>query len=251
VPSEPSRPAAPSASLPPRRHAPAPRVPRTALQAPGAASAPLLKVAVWLAGLLPLVVLLRRAFAEGLGADPIETLTHHTGWWGLVFLLATLAVTPLRRLTGWNRVIGVRRLLGLFAFFYVALHFGVYLLDQEMVFAYVREDVLERPYITAGFTAFVLMIPLAVTSTRGMIRRLGGKRWQRLHRLVYASAVLGVVHFLWSVKADVREPLVFAGVLAVLLALRLPWTRRLPVGAHRDRDGSRARAQRHARGRVP
>jgi methionine sulfoxide reductase heme-binding subunit len=175
------------------------------------------------AGLLPLALLLRRAFTVGLGADPIEWVTHHTGWWGLVFLLASLAVTPVRRLTGWNRIIGVRRTLGLFAFFYVALHFAIYLVDQEAVFAYVREDVIERPYITVGFLAFVLLVPLAVTSTRGMIRRLGGKRWQRLHRLVYLSAALGVLHFFWSVKADVREPLIFAAVLGVLLALRVWW----------------------------
>jgi methionine sulfoxide reductase heme-binding subunit len=189
-------------------------------------SVPWLKVAVWVAGLLPLVVLLRRAFTGGLGADPIQFVTHHTGWWGLVFLLATLAVTPVRRLTGWNRIIGIRRALGLFAFFYVALHFAVYLFDQEGVLAYVVEDIRERPYITVGFAAFVLLVPLAVTSTRGMIRRLGGKRWQRLHRLVYLSAALGVLHFLWLVKADLREPLIFGAVLILLLALRLPWLRR-------------------------
>jgi methionine sulfoxide reductase heme-binding subunit len=186
----------------------------------------LLKMAIWIGALLPLALLVRGAFTDGLGADPIETLTHRTGWWGLTLLLATLAVTPVRRLTGWNRVIGVRRLLGLFAFFYVALHFAVYLLDQELALAYIAVDVLERPYITAGFAAFVLLVPLAVTSTRGMIRRLGGKRWQRLHRLVYLSAALGVLHFLWLVKADVREPLLFGGVLLLLLALRLPWLRR-------------------------
>jgi methionine sulfoxide reductase heme-binding subunit len=186
----------------------------------------LLKGAIWIGALLPLALLVHGAVTDGLGADPIETLTHRTGWWGLTLLLATLAVTPVRRLTGWNRVIGVRRLLGLFAFFYVALHFAVYLLDQELVLAYIAEDVLERPYITVGFAAFVLLIPLTVTSTRGMIRLLGGMRWQRLHRLVYLSAALGVLHFLWLVKADVREPLLFGGVLLLLLALRLPWLRR-------------------------
>jgi methionine sulfoxide reductase heme-binding subunit len=182
-----------------------------------------LRIAIWVVALAPLARLAYGALSDGLGADPIEFVTHQSGWWGLTFLVATLAVTPVRRLTGWNRLIGVRRLLGLFAFFYVTLHFGIYLVDQEGVFSYVREDVLERPYITAGFAAFVLMIPLAATSTRAMIRRLGGKRWQRLHRLVYLSAALGVLHFFWSAKADVREPLVFAVVLAVLLALRLPW----------------------------
>jgi methionine sulfoxide reductase heme-binding subunit len=187
---------------------------------------PALKAAIWIGALLPLALLVYDAFTDGLGAEPIEALTHRTGWWGLTLLLATLAVTPLRRLTGWNRIIGVRRLLGLWAFAYVVLHFGIYLFDQELVLAYIAEDVLERPYITVGFAAFLLLIPLALTSTRGMIRRLGGRGWQRLHRLVYASAALGVLHFLWLVKADVREPLVFAGVLGVLLALRLPWFRR-------------------------
>jgi methionine sulfoxide reductase heme-binding subunit len=176
--------------------------------------------------LLPLAGLVHGALTEGLGADPFETLTHRTGWWALTLLLASLAVTPLRRLTGWNPIIGVRRLLGLWAFAYVVLHFAIYLVDQELVLAYVAEDVLERPYVTAGFAAFLLLIPLAATSTRGMIRRLGGRRWQRLHRLVYVSAALGVLHFLWLVKADLREPLLFAAVLGVLLALRLPWLRR-------------------------
>jgi len=184
----------------------------------------LLKLAVWAAALLPLALLVFDGFTDGLGADPIESATHRTGWWGLVLLMATLAVTPVRRLTGWNRIAGVRRLLGLWAFAYIVLHFCVYLVDQDLALTYIREDILERPYITAGFAAFVLMIPLAVTSTAGMIRRLGGRRWQRLHRLVYVSAVLGVLHFVWLVKADLREPLIFAAVLAVLLALRLPWT---------------------------
>jgi methionine sulfoxide reductase heme-binding subunit len=183
-------------------------------------------VAVWVGALLPLALLVYDTLTDGLGAEPIETLTHRTGWWGLTLLLATLAVTPVRRLTGWNRIIGVRRLLGLWAFAYVVLHFAIYLVDQELVLVYITEDVLERPYITVGFAAFLLLIPLAVTSTRGMIRRLGGRRWQLLHRLVYLAAALGVLHFLWLVKADVREPLVFGGVLLVLLLLRLPLPRR-------------------------
>ncbi len=178
---------------------------------------------VWVLCLLPLGLLVWDAFTDGLGAEPIEAITHRTGFWGLTLLLVTLAVTPVRRLTGWNRIVQLRRLLGLFAFFYVALHFLTYVvLDQFFALEFIVEDVLERPYITVGFAAFLLLIPLAVTSTKGMIRRLGGRRWQRLHRLVYLSAILAVLHFLWLVKADLQRPLIFAALLAVLLALRLP-----------------------------
>jgi sulfoxide reductase heme-binding subunit YedZ len=157
-----------------------------------------------------------------LGANPIEKITHWTGYTALVLLMLTLAVTPFRRLTGWNEVIRIRRLIGLFAFFYAALHFLIYVvLDQFFSLAAIGEDILERPYITVGFIAFVLLIPLAATSTKKAIRRLG-KRWQTLHRLVYISAALGVLHFFWKVKADTREPLIFAGILATLLVLRLP-----------------------------
>jgi methionine sulfoxide reductase heme-binding subunit len=179
-----------------------------------------LKAVVWVLCLLPLALLVWDAFMDGLGAEPIENLTHRTGWWGLTLLLATLAVTPVRRLTGWNRVIPLRRTLGLFAFFYVCLHFLVYLFDQDFTLRYVGEDVIQRPYITVGFSAFLLLIPLAVTSTKGMIRRLG-RNWQRLHRLVYVAAGLGVLHFLWLVKADLREPLIFGAAFALLMALRL------------------------------
>ncbi len=184
------------------------------------------KAVVWVLCLLPLALLVWDAFTDGLGAEPIEAITHRTGWWGLTLLLVTLAVTPVRRLTGLNRVIQLRRLLGLFAFFYVCLHFLTYLFDQNFALGYIVEDVVERPYITVGFTAFLLLIPLAITSTKGMIRRLG-KRWQQLHRLVYVAAALGVLHFLWLVKADVREPLLFGAALAVLLAFRLPLLRKL------------------------
>ncbi len=177
---------------------------------------------MWFLCLLPAVVLVWDAFTDGLGAEPIEAVTHRTGWWGLTLLLVTLAVTPVRRLTGWNRVIQLRRLLGLFAFFYVSLHFLTYLFDQFFQLEYIIEDVVKRPYITAGFAAYLLLIPLAATSTQGMIRRLGGKRWQRLHRLVYLSAILAVLHFFWLVKADLQRPLLFAAALAVLLAFRLP-----------------------------
>ncbi len=147
------------------------------------------------------------------------------GDWTLVFLLLSLSVTPLRRITGWNRIIKVRRLLGLFAFFYASLHFLVYLgLDQGFAWSFIVEDVMDRPFITVGFTALILLLPLALTSTRGWIRRLG-KRWRRLHRLVYVAAGLGVVHFYWKVKADTFWPLVAGGILAVLLLARLPWRR--------------------------
>jgi len=186
---------------------------------------PWLKAAIWAAALAPFALLVWDAFHGGLGAEPIEEVTHRTGKTALVLLLATLAVTPVRRLTGWNPLVRVRRLVGLFAFFYAVLHFAVYLFDQEFVPAYVVEDVVERPYVTAGFTALLLLVPLAATSTRGMIRRLG-RRWQPLHRLVYVSAVLAVVHFLWLVKKDLREPLIYGAVLLVLLALRLPLRRK-------------------------
>lgn len=180
----------------------------------------LLKPAVWTGGLLPLALLLFAGATGGLEADPVKDITHRTGKAVLVLLLCTLAVTPVRRLTRWNGIIAARRPLGLFAYFYACLHFLIYLGDQGFAPGYIVEDVAKHPYVTAGFTALVLLTPLAVTSTQGWIRRLG-KRWIKLHRLIYAAAVLGVVHFLWSVKKDVREPLIYAAVLAVLLALRV------------------------------
>lgn len=176
---------------------------------------------MWAAALSPLALLAWEAFGGGLGAEPIEKVTHRTGLSALVLLLCSLAVTPLRRLTGWNRAVRFRRLVGLFAFFYAGLHFLVYLFDQEFVPAYIVEDVVEHPYVTAGFTAFLLLVPLALTSTQASIRRLG-RRWQKLHRLVYAAAALAVLHFLWLVKKDLTEPLIYAAVLALLLVLRLP-----------------------------
>lgn len=177
--------------------------------------------AAWIAGLIPLALLLAGAFTGGLGADPIEYVTLRTGFATLLMLMCTLAVTPARRLTGWNWLAPVRRTLGLCAFLYVCLHFATYLFDQGFALEYVAEDVAERPYVTAGFTAFLLLVPLALTSTKGWIRRLG-KRWQKLHRVVYLAAGLGVVHFLWLVKKDLREPLIFAAVFALLMALRIP-----------------------------
>ena len=184
------------------------------------------RVGVFLLCLTPFLKLVWDGLRDDLTANPIEDLTHRTGWWTLTLLMVTLTVTPLRRLTGWNRLIQYRRMIGLFAFFYACLHVAIYFgLDQLLSFDYILEDIAERPYITVGFTAWVLLIPLALTSTKGWIRRLG-KRWQRLHRLIYLSAALGVLHFLWLVKADVRQPLIYASVLAVLMTLRLPFFKR-------------------------
>jgi sulfoxide reductase heme-binding subunit YedZ len=182
----------------------------------------LLKVAVFVAGAMPLGILAVNALTHNLGANPIDEITDQTGVWTLRLLLIGLAVTPLRRLTGWNRLIQVRRMLGLYAFFYGSLHFLTYLwLDQFFIVEDIVADVLERPFITVGFASFVLLIPLAVTSTAAMIKRLGGKWWQRLHRLVYAVAVGGVVHYLWLVKADLQQPLFYGSILGILLAYRL------------------------------
>ena len=173
--------------------------------------------------LLPLARLIGLGASGGLGANPIEFVTHSTGTWTLVGLLVTLSVTPLRRLTGRAEFIRYRRMLGLFAFFYACLHFVTYIwLDQFFDLAGIGKDIVKRPFITVGFAAFVLLIPLAATSTRAMMRRLG-RRWQQLHRLIYPVALLGVVHYLWLVKKDLTQPLIFGAVLALLLAMRLPW----------------------------
>jgi methionine sulfoxide reductase heme-binding subunit len=182
---------------------------------------PMLKVGVFGACLMPLAVLAGQALTHTLGANPIDEITDQTGIWTLRMLLITLAMTPARRLTGWNRLIQLRRMLGLFAFFYGSLHFLTYIwLDQSFVLEDIIADVMERPFITVGFASFTLLIPLAVTSTAAMIKRLGGKWWQRLHRLVYAIAIGGVVHYLWLVKADIQQPLLYGGILAVLLVYR-------------------------------
>jgi sulfoxide reductase heme-binding subunit YedZ len=160
---------------------------------------------------------------DGLGANPIEFITRSTGTWTLVGLLLTLGVTPLRRLSGWNGAIRYRRMLGLFAFFYAGLHFTTYVwLDQFFDPASIARDIVKRPFITVGFAAFVLLLPLALTSTQAMMRRLG-RNWQRLHRLVYVVALLGVLHYLWLVKKDITQPLVYGAVLLFLLGLRTPW----------------------------
>jgi len=181
-----------------------------------------LKPLVVVAALAPAAYLAWGAVSNGLGANPIEAITRETGTWTLRFLMVTLAITPLRRLTGWNDAIKFRRMLGLFAFFYGTLHLLTYVwLDQFFDLASMVKDVAKRPFITAGATAFVLMVPLAVTSTAGMIRRMGGRAWRRLHRLAYASAVVGVVHYWWLVKLDTTRPRNYAMILAVLLGVRL------------------------------
>jgi sulfoxide reductase heme-binding subunit YedZ len=182
----------------------------------------LVKPVAFVAAVAPLTGLAFRGVGGELGANPIEVITHETGIWALRFLLVTLAITPLRQLSGWRSLISLRRMLGLFAFFYASLHFGTYLvLDQFFDVASIVQDIAKRPYVTAGFAAFVLLVPLAVTSTTAMIRRLGGRRWRLLHRLVYASALGGVVHYLWLVKADTERPLTYGVILATLLGFRV------------------------------
>jgi sulfoxide reductase heme-binding subunit YedZ len=184
----------------------------------------------------PGAVLVVRVARDALGANPIEAATHFSGTWALRFLLVTLAVTPLRRLGGWHSLVAYRRMLGLTAFAYASVHFSIWaVLDLGLEFGAIVDDVRERPFVTAGFSAFVLLIPLAVTSTRRWMRRLG-RRWVWLHRTVYVAAVLAVVHYLWLVKADLREPLVYAAILGMLLAARLPGLRRFRLareGRHR------------------
>ena len=182
----------------------------------------LTKLVVFLAALIPLGRLVWKALHGGLGANPIEVITHSTGNWTLILVLTTLSITPLRQLTRQYWLIGVRRMIGLFAFFYGLLHFLTYIwLDKFFDLHEMLKDIAKRPFITVGFSAFVLMIPLALTSTAGSIRRLGGRNWQRLHRLIYLTGILGVVHYLWLVKADKRKPLEYGIVLAVLLLYRV------------------------------
>jgi sulfoxide reductase heme-binding subunit YedZ len=181
-----------------------------------------IKVAVFVACLVPLGLLAWAAYTQNLGANPIEKITHATGDWTLRFLLITLSITPLRKVLRVPSLIKFRRMLGLFAFFYACLHFTTYIwLDKFFNLHEMLADVAKRKFITVGFTAFVLLIPLAATSTAGWIRRLGGKRWQALHRLIYFSAIAGVIHYVWLVKADIREPLEYGAILALLLGYRL------------------------------
>lgn len=200
------------------------------------------KAALFVLAAVPAVWLGVDFLRGNLTADPIEAITHRTGWWGLTMLMVTLAVTPIRRFTGWNQVIKLRRMLGLWAFFYVTLHLLTYVvLDLFFAFDIFLEDVAERPYITVGLAAWVMLLTLAFTSTKGWIRRLG-KNWQRLHRLVYVAATLGVIHFFWQVKADTREPLIYAGILGVLLLLRVRGKRALRQGKRAKAGGAPAGA---------
>jgi methionine sulfoxide reductase heme-binding subunit len=186
------------------------------------------KVAVFLLSLVPLGELVNRALTGGLGANPVEFIQHATGDWTLRFLIFTLAITPLRKLFNLPELIRFRRMLGLFAFFYVCLHFLTYIgPDQSFSLSGMWKDVEKRRYITVGFLGFVLLIPLALTSTAGWIRRLGGKRWQMLHRSIYVTAICGVIHYYWLVKSDVRKPLFYGALVGVLLLWRLGvWLRK-------------------------
>lgn len=182
-----------------------------------------LKPVVFVFALVPVAWLVAGLVRGTLGANPAETLQLETGIWALRFLLLSLAVTPARRLTGWNWTIQYRRMIGLFAFFYASLHLLTYVVfDRLFELGGIVEDVVKRPYITAGMMAFLLMVPLALTSTKGWIRRLG-RNWQVLHRLVYISAALACLHFLWKVKVIIGEPVYYAAILLVLLAFRLIW----------------------------
>jgi sulfoxide reductase heme-binding subunit YedZ len=177
---------------------------------------------LWLLVVTPALVLVAQLLLDQLGAEPIEALEHASGEWALRLLAASLAVTPLMRVTGWGWLVGQRRFLGLATFFWALGHLSVYIvLDQFFDWSAIGQDILKRLYITVGMLAFVLMIPLALTSTKAAIRRLGGKRWNRLHRLVYVTAVAGCVHFLWAVKKDREEPILYAAVFVVLFVLRV------------------------------
>jgi methionine sulfoxide reductase heme-binding subunit len=179
------------------------------------------KVIVFSLSSIPLLVVIWRGFHNNLTANPVEFLQHQTGDWTLRFLIFTLCVTPFRKILNLPELIRLRRMLGLFAFFYASLHFLTYLgPDQSFNFAGMLKDVVKRPFITVGFSAFVLLIPLAITSTAGWIRRLGGKRWQALHRGIYLSAILGVIHYYWLVKSDVRKPLFYGFLVGILLLWR-------------------------------
>lgn len=204
----------------------------------------LVKPIVFVLSLLPVAYLVYAAFTDQLSANPISDITNETGVWTLRLLALTLLLTPLRRVTGWNWLIRYRRMIGLFAFFYGTLHFLTYIwLDQFFDLHGIVKDVAKRPFITVGFTAFVLMIPLAVTSTAGWIRRLGGKAWNRLHQLVYVSAALGVIHYYWLVKLDTTRPVRYGIVVATLLAARAVYVlQKKRARPSLDRAGARAGA---------
>lgn len=190
---------------------------------PGSRQAGWIKAGLFLLCLVPLGRLVYGGFTNALGANPIETITRSTGWWTLFLLMATLSVTPLRWVSGANWLLKLRRMLGLYAFFYACAHFTTFIwFDHWFDAAEILKDVVKRPFVTIGFAAFLLFLPLAFTSTNAMVRRLG-RNWQRLHRLVYLLAVFGVIHFWWLVKRDLTEPAIYAVILAGLLGLRLYW----------------------------
>ena len=188
----------------------------------------IIKPVLWIAGLCPLAWQIWAFLTGHLEAEPVKGMEHFTGRTALVILLLTLSVTPLRRLTGWNGIVKLRRLLGLFAFFYAVVHFTIFLyFDLEFSFGRLAEEVSKRPYITVGFAVLLLLATLAITSPQIMVRKLGGKRWNALHKLIYLAAAGAVLHFTWAQKKDIRLPLIYAAVLAVLLAVRLIPKRRV------------------------
>src|SRR5437870_868455 len=213
----------------------------------------ILKILIFVAALGPLAWLIRAGLTGNLSANPLSDITNETGVWTLRFVCVTLSITPLRRLTGWNALIRFRRMTGLFAFFYGTLHFLTYVIadrfagldfpDGILALSTLRnlaksvgQDIYKRPFITIGFSAWTSMVPLAVTSTAGSIRRLGGKRWNRVHRLVYLTAALGVVHYYWLVKADIQRPVTYGVIVAALLGFRVYWSKlRAPAAAVRAR----------------
>ncbi|MEO8132513.1 MAG: protein-methionine-sulfoxide reductase heme-binding subunit MsrQ [Betaproteobacteria bacterium] len=199
------------------------------MRTPKPAAIKTVKAIAFALALLPLARLVAGFSLDRLGANPIELITRSTGTWTLTLLLITLAVTPLRQLTGWHWLLRLRRMFGLFVFFYVCLHFTTYIwFDQFFDWNAIWKDILKRRFIWIGFTAFVLLIPLAATSTNAAIRRLGAPAWQRLHRLIYVIAICGVVHYWWLVKKDITQPMIYAVVLAAMLGFRmaLAWRRR-------------------------
>jgi sulfoxide reductase heme-binding subunit YedZ len=189
----------------------------------------ILKVVLFILSLGPFARLAIGAFTDNLGTNPVELLTRSTGTWTLVFLCITLGITPVRKLTGWNWLSQYRRMFGLFAFFYVSLHFTTYIwFDQYFDVQSIIKDVIKRPFITVGFAAFLLLIPLAITSNNYLTRKLGAKRWQTLHRLVYLICILGVVHYWWLVKRDLTQPIIYAVIVALFLVARLIWRKQKP-----------------------
>jgi len=181
-----------------------------------------IKPAIWVAGFAPLGYLIWAFLTNHLEAEPVKGMEHFTGRTALVILFITLCVTPVRRLTSWNGVVKLRRLIGLFAFCYAVIHLSIFLVfDLELSFGELTKEIIKRPYITVGFAVFVMLSVLAITSPQVMVRKLGGKRWRALHRLIYLAAAGGVLHFTWAQKKDIRLPLIYAAVLAVILGARL------------------------------